>query len=75
MIGDFDTNPPQFPGSPGCPGGMASKMLHVSTAGGRQFDVELEEGETIATLKKKLFELIREAQQWDMVTSWWFQVV
>ena len=54
---------------------MASKMLHVSTAGGRQFDVELEEGETIATLKKKLFELIREAQQWDMVTSWWFQVV
>jgi molybdopterin converting factor small subunit len=49
---------------------MASKMLHVSTAGGRQFDVELEEGETIATLKKKLFELIREAQQRDKETSW-----
>lgn len=50
-------------------------MLHVSTAGGRQFDVELEEGETIATLKKKLFELIRESEECEAASCSGFKLL
>ena len=35
-------------------------MLHISTAGGKQFDVSVEGGETTAMLKKKVFELMSE---------------
>ena len=65
LIGDVDSSSADswLSLAPDTGAAMAAKMLCVSTAGGRQFDVELEEGETTATLKKKLFELIREAQQ------------
>eukprot|EP00438_Fugacium_kawagutii_P007559 Skav217698 [mRNA] locus=scaffold1925:184767:186814:- [translate_table: standard] len=39
---------------------MAS-TVSISTAGGRQMDVAIEAGETTATLKKKILELMKEA--------------
>lgn len=49
-------------------------MLHISTAGGKQFDVNVEGGGfTIAMLKKKVFELMSEDPEQAPVPCSWSQ--
>lgn len=49
-------------------------MLHISTAGGKQFDVNVEGGGfTIAMLKQKVFELMSEDPEQAPVPCSWSQ--